>query len=194
VNETEPETVEASSPPAIPERAALEVESVEPAVPADEIAQKPPEFASPATMPEVRETRPRAQLALAAKPIVATREGIGNPASTGIEKMSAVSTSPSSRAPGEALIQARPRYRVNPPPTYPAAARRRKQEGTVLLAARVSERGRVNDVWIKESSGSEALDDAALRAVQRWEFEPARLGAVNLDSVVEVPVRFQLSP
>ena len=90
-------------------------------------------------------------------------------------------------------IRAAPNYRVNPEPPYPLSARRRRQEGVVLLAVTVSPLGHATDLKLKQSSGFPALDDAALRAVQSWKFEPARLGARAFESEIEVAVRFKLS-
>ncbi len=89
-------------------------------------------------------------------------------------------------------VLARPVYRKNPEPAYPAAARRRRQEGVTLLAVSVSASGRARRVVVKESSGYQMLDDAAVKAVVDWEFEPARAGTAAVESEIEVPVRFQL--
>ena len=83
-------------------------------------------------------------------------------------------------------------YLKNPPPEYPLAARRRGQEGLVLLAVRVNESGSPVEVRVAESSGSSVLDDAALEAVKRWSFVPARRGDLTIAAWVEVPVRFRL--
>jgi len=83
-------------------------------------------------------------------------------------------------------------YLKNPPPEYPAVARRRGQEGLVLLAVLVNESGAPGQVRVAESSGSSVLDDAALEAVQRWTFVPARRGEKPVAAWVEVPVRFRL--
>jgi protein TonB len=87
---------------------------------------------------------------------------------------------------------AQPAYRKNPEPIYPPSAKRRGQEGTVLLTVKVTAAGRVAEVKVKSSSGVEALDEAAARAVRRWEFEPARVHSTNVESQVDVPVRFKL--
>lgn len=91
-------------------------------------------------------------------------------------------------------VRAQPNYRKNPEPAYPLAARRRRQEGLVLLSVTVSAEGRATQVVVKQNSGVAVLDEAALRAVQDWEFEPARMGRKALPSEIEVPVRFQLHP
>jgi protein TonB len=85
-----------------------------------------------------------------------------------------------------------PRYRSTPEPEYPAAARRERQEGVVLLAVEVSAQGRPTEVVVKRSSGFELLDRSAVRAVRRWRFEPARTAGLPIASHVEIPVRFRL--
>lgn len=90
-------------------------------------------------------------------------------------------------------VRAQPNYLKNPEPVYPLTARRRQQQGTVVLEVKVSARGRALSVGIKESSGYPILDEAAESAVRNWEFEPARVGVTAVESRIEVPVRFQLS-
>ena len=91
-----------------------------------------------------------------------------------------------------AVFEAKPKYLRNPAPVYPESARRRGEEGLVVLVADVDTSGKVTELSIKQASGFRALDDSALRTVRRWRFEPASLGGVRLRSRVEVPVRFQL--
>lgn len=93
----------------------------------------------------------------------------------------------------QAGVCARPNYLRNPEPPYPTMARRRRQEGTVLLAVQVSAEGRATHVQLKRTSGYPALDTAATEAVRDWEFEPARFGAKPIASAIEVPIRFQLN-
>ena len=85
------------------------------------------------------------------------------------------------------------RYRSNPRPGYPEEARRLHQEGVVLLSVEVSAEGLPDEVSVKRSSGYESLDQAAVQAVKRWTFDPARVGPLSVASRVDVPVRFSLS-
>jgi protein TonB len=87
---------------------------------------------------------------------------------------------------------ARPRYKLNPEPQYPTLARRRRQEGIVLLAVLVDAAGRPEAVEVQVSSGFASLDDAAVTAVKSWQFEPGRRDGEPIASRVEVPIRFQL--
>lgn len=95
-------------------------------------------------------------------------------------------------ASGGAQSLAKPNYLKNPPPAYPEAARRLGQEGLVVLSVKVSREGAPDSVAIKQSSGFSLLDEAAARAVRRWKFHPAKIGTLPIESVVEVPIRFQL--
>ena len=60
------------------------------------------------------------------------------------------------------------------PPAYPVDARRRREQGTVKLMVLVGPDGRVSDIRLATSSGSQALDRAALRAVKRWRWVPQK--------------------
>jgi periplasmic protein TonB len=48
-------------------------------------------------------------------------------------------------------------------------------------------------VLVYRSSGISRLDDAALAAVKRWRFVPAKRGAQTVESWVLVPIEFELS-
>lgn len=84
-------------------------------------------------------------------------------------------------------------YLNNPKPAYPPAARRRGDTGTVYLRVQVREDGSAAQVILKASSGFSSLDQAALDAVARWKFIPARQGDTPVMSWVVVPVGFSLN-
>lgn len=94
---------------------------------------------------------------------------------------------------GKPTTSAHPDYRRNPEPDYPVAARRRGQQGTVVLLVMVDAGGKPTEISVQQTSGFELLDQAAVRAVQTWEFEPARVGTTPVASRIEVPVRFTLA-
>lgn len=83
-------------------------------------------------------------------------------------------------------------YLHNPKPVYPALSRRLSEEGKVLLKVRVSAQGAALEVAIAKSSGFARLDAAAMEAVGRWRFVPARRGDEPVDSSVAVPITFAL--
>jgi protein TonB len=62
----------------------------------------------------------------------------------------------------------------------------------VVLEVLVNRKGRVDDLRVLETSGHEVLDEAALKAVGDWLFEPGRRGAEKVAMWVKVPLRFEL--
>ena len=77
-------------------------------------------------------------------------------------------------------------------PEYPRRARRAGWEGTTLLKVHVDHRGRSGRVMVERTSGFDLLDAAAMKAVRRWIFHPARNGDGTVSSWVKVPVVFKL--
>lgn len=78
-------------------------------------------------------------------------------------------------------------------PIYPRIAKKSGWEGTVLVRVTVETNGRASQVVVSRSSGRKVLDDAAIKAVKRWAFRPARDGNIPIRSVVVIPVKFSLS-
>lgn len=128
---------------------------------------------------------PAPQVAAAAKPIYQQRPA--TPTASVAPKVAARAAGA-----GERSI-AKPNYLRNPPPKYPAESRKLREEGLVLLKVSVTAEGRAADVQLQRSSGFARLDEAALKAVRRWEFNPARAGVTPVACAVEVPVRFGLN-
>ena len=94
---------------------------------------------------------------------------------------------------GTGTVVTQARYRDTPRPDYPESARRRGQQGRVLLRVFIDAQGRSKQVKINSSSGSDALDHAATEAIKRWRFHPARSGGQPIESWVNVPIDFRLS-
>lgn len=84
-------------------------------------------------------------------------------------------------------------YRNNPPPEYPALAQDRGLQGQVILKVQVLASGRAAAVTVDKSSGHKILDDAAVKVVQGWTFDPAKRGQTPIDGWVKVPLSFKLS-
>lgn len=76
-----------------------------------------------------------------------------------------------------------------PPPRYPITSRREREQGIVVLDVRLGNDGRVEQISIRRSSGSQRLDDAALSAVRRWRWTPTVVGGapVRVRGLVEIP-------
>ena len=85
-----------------------------------------------------------------------------------------------------------PGYMYNPKPRYPRDARRRGEEGNVMLLVDVLPNGRVDEISVESSSGHRLLDDAAVKAVRRWRFEPAKKTGRPVRAQVRIPVEFNL--
>jgi protein TonB len=83
-------------------------------------------------------------------------------------------------------------YLRNPPPPYPLASRRMREQGKVLLRVHVSAGGDAEQVLIDGSSGHPRLDESAREAVRAWRFAPARQGGRAVAAWVIVPIRFAL--
>ena len=81
-------------------------------------------------------------------------------------------------------------YQVRP--SYPSTPKRLGIQGTTLLRVHVLADGRVGDVAVEQSAGHRDLDDAAMDAVRRWRFEPARRGEDPVAMWVRLPVEFRL--
>lgn len=83
-------------------------------------------------------------------------------------------------------------YLHNPSPEYPPGAKRRGEQGRVLLRVTVSETGEATVVLVSQSSGYALLDQSALQAVRAWRFIPAKFNNHPVVAEVTVPVRFTL--
>ena len=83
-------------------------------------------------------------------------------------------------------------YLNNPYPKYPKLSLKRKEVGTVWLTLTVTAEGFAKDVRVKETSGYVRLDKAALEAVKRWRFSPARRFGQPVDAEYELPIHFKL--
>ncbi|MEG1102136.1 MAG: energy transducer TonB, partial [Comamonas sp.] len=83
-------------------------------------------------------------------------------------------------------------YLNNPRPSYPSISRRMSEQGKVLLRVLVDENGSPQQIEIKQSSGFDRLDKAALASVQKWRFVPGKRNGVPEAMWNIVPVNFVL--
>ena len=123
-------------------------------------------------------------------------EAAPGPSATVTERQTSLAarTNAPGKAAADTVTEARPVGGgvANPAPRYPFSARRRGQEGRVVLRVEVDPAGRAADVSVAHSSGVSALDRAAADAVRRWRFQPARRGGVPVVGRIEVPILFRL--
>ncbi|EMO3466406.1 TPA: energy transducer TonB [Klebsiella variicola subsp. variicola] len=80
-----------------------------------------------------------------------------------------------------------------PQPDYPRRARRLKQEGEVLVRLVVNPQGELTRYEIARSSGVEALDQAALAAVQKTRCSPYVENGRAIAVMTLQPVNFRLA-
>jgi TonB family protein len=75
-------------------------------------------------------------------------------------------------------------------PTYPDAARKRGIEGWVELAFTVQTNGTVDAVEVRNASPADVFDDAAMRAVRQWRFEPIVRNGEKVEQRAMVRLKF----
>lgn len=83
-------------------------------------------------------------------------------------------------------------YLNNPKPPYPPAARRMELQGRVMLNVEVLTDGLCGRIQVLKSSGHEMLDGAAMQAVKKWRFVPARHAGMAVVKWCQVPIKFSL--
>lgn len=91
-----------------------------------------------------------------------------------------------------ALTEAEPLSDVNSAPPYPRIARQKGWEGIVRLEVFVDKDGIPESVDVQKSSGYSVLDKAALQAVKKWKFSPAKSGSMRFSSKIAIPIQFTL--
>ena len=79
-------------------------------------------------------------------------------------------------------------------PVYPEAARKRGIEGWVELAFTVTPNGTVEDVEVRNASPANVFEDAAMRAIRGWRFEPVERNGEKVAQRAMVRLRFAQSP
>ena len=77
-------------------------------------------------------------------------------------------------------------------PEYPAKARSKGVQGTVMLRATVSKEGNVIDVSV--ISGEPELSEAALKAARKWKNHPYLVAGQAVEVETTIQMNFQLSP
>jgi protein TonB len=78
------------------------------------------------------------------------------------------------------------------PPLYPRRALRRKQQGWVEVALTIAADGSVTAARVLNSEPARVFDQAALKAVRRWRFQP-RVGAGPVSATQKIDFRLEQS-
>ena len=77
-------------------------------------------------------------------------------------------------------------------PKYPRYSRINGEEGTVVFIVEVSANGRPGKIEVETSSGYRRLDCAAVKALEKAAFIPAKLGGKAVASIKRIAFRFDL--
>ena len=77
-------------------------------------------------------------------------------------------------------------------PRYPFQALGSRAEGRVVVRAEVQADGQVGQSWIKETSGAQTLDLAALDTVRGWRFHPGQRHGMAVAMWLDVPIEYKL--
>ncbi|MCG9058405.1 TonB family protein [Laribacter hongkongensis] len=169
--------------------------------PAPATPQKPAASrAQAAATPSRPENRPRSQAApdTAASPVLAESSSTHTSAPATSSAPAAPATPGSQRGTTDGSTREAPPsftadYLANPAPAYPPLSQELGESGQVRLRVAVDASGAPSQVEIAESSGFTRLDRAALSAVKRWRFVPARRGSEAVAGHVIVPIHFNLN-
>jgi periplasmic protein TonB len=77
-------------------------------------------------------------------------------------------------------------------PDYPVALKREGITGVVTVVFSVDEKGNVVDPEVQKSS-NQGFEQAALNAIAKWKFRPARQDGVPVRSKLAIPLQFKVS-
>ena len=75
---------------------------------------------------------------------------------------------------------------------YPRWALRQGWQGEVVIAIEILTNGSVGRSQVMNSSGHQVLDDAAVKAVKTWKFQPAMREGKSVLECIEIPINFEL--
>ena len=163
------------------------------------VAPIPP--ARPQNLSPRPQTRPPDPPMTEARPLPPNPDALGlKPPDEQIEAMETpvpmshelVSPRMSPEAPRQARIDAPPRPKRTIRPDYPEGARRRGEQGDVVLELRVDETGAASEVSVAVSSGYVELDESAVRAVRSARFIPAKSDGGPVPSTARIKLTFRL--
>jgi len=162
----------------------------------------PPPVIQPKLLPQVAAVKPVARQAPPSVPVVRQVTEDSAPSADTVQVATATAQAPAPVAAAPAPV-AEPEpvtepkgyagYLNNPAPTYPAAAQKRGLQGRVVLKVHVLASGQPDNISVTKSSGFDILDEAAVKAVTAWVFDPAKRGQKSIDGWVNVPINFKIS-
>lgn len=93
---------------------------------------------------------------------------------------------------GGGMMDSPPQPITKSDPVYPNRLLREGVGGKVVVAVVVDDSGQVASARIRNSSGNRDLDEAALKAVKKWRFQPAVRGGKKVKATALVPFNFEV--
>ena len=78
------------------------------------------------------------------------------------------------------------------PMRYPRWALTQGWQGELVVAIEILENGSVGRWKVMHSIGHRSLDEAAIKAVRAWRFEPGKLRGKAIVSCIQIPIRFRV--
>ena len=158
-----------------------------PPPPAPVLAAKPPLLPSPQPAFTAPPPPPESPVPPAPQAPVAPPQPPAPPA----PPAPAVAPAPAPAAPRTVVLTDSDWVRV-PDIEYPLAARRLREEGTVIVRALIDTRGAPKQVALQRSSGHARLDQAALRAAMSARVRPRTENGVPFEFWIAMPLAFEL--
>ena len=141
--------------------------------------------ATKAVAPTVPAGQPAQALAPATVPSAA-------PAAKRVPAMPSASASQNAAVSDAPVRVSNPNYAGACPIAYPERARKRNQQGTVVVHALIGPDGKPIEVAVAQSSGHRLLDEAAQEAIAGCAFVPQKVGGRAVKAIVEIPIPFKL--
>jgi protein TonB len=83
-------------------------------------------------------------------------------------------------------------YLQNPKPAYPPISKRLGEQGKVVVRVLIAADGTAQQAEVRQSSGFDRLDQAALQTVLKWRYVPGKRAGVAEAMWFNVPIQFVL--
>jgi len=116
-------------------------------------------------------------------------EADGAPVTTGLQSPVAQQTV---AAKAVELPSSDAQYLSNPRPPYPLLSKRMGEQGRVVIRALIGVDGAATQAVVKQSSGFDRLDQAALATAQSWRYVPGKRAGVPEPMWFDVPFNWVL--
>lgn len=124
-----------------------------------------------------------APVTVAANPASTTSNNTSPPTGTAVA---------ANRAPALELPSSDADYLNNPKPAYPAVSKRLGEQGKVVIRTFIGVDGTAQQAQIKQSSGFDRLDQAALATALKWRYAPGKRAGVAEAMWFDVPFNWVL--